>query len=236
MTCWSKICMAGLAVLLAGAARGQTLQDAYLVTPDYEEQEPWAVGARIGTLGAGLEVTARLNDHLNLRGAGNLGAFTLVGTFSDTEYDMDVELKNAGLMLDLYPTAEGSFRFSGGLYYNGNDFTGTATPQDETTIGDVEFTPEQIGTIHGDVDSDATAFYAGIGFGNPHDASEGHWTVTFDLGVLIMAGSPTIDLTADGTASSDPAFQAELAKEEKDIEDDLPRFWPVIMLGATYRF
>ncbi len=176
-----------------------------------------------------------LADHLNLRAMGHLGEFGVVGTLSDIEYDVDVELQNAGLVLDLYPAALGSFRLSAGIFYNGNDYRGTATPLHDVTIGDVSFTPEQIGTISGRVVADDTAYYAGIGFGNPF-SGDGRWTVTLDMGVWFTANSPDLVLTSDGTFASEPLFQNELKKEEEKAEDSLIQWWPVVTLGISYRF
>ncbi len=199
-----------------------------------EDGSPFAVGARFGTLGLGGEVTVALGDYVNLRGVGHLGDISLVGTFSDVEYDVDIGFQNAGAMLDFH-LPDGGFRWSVGIYYNGNDYDGTATPTDSTTIGGISFTPDEIGTITGDIQTGSTAYYAGIGFGNPVGGS-GRWTVTLDVGVWILADDPTIELVADGTASSSAIFQSELDREEDDIENDLINWWPVIEIGVSYRF
>lgn len=193
-----------------------------------------AVGLRLGTLGLGAEYAVGLGDYVNLRAVGHLGGFSVWGDFSDVEYDVAVDFRNIGLILDFH-AAQGGFRWSAGVFYNGNEYEGTATPTANTDIGGMTFTPRQIGTIRGDADTDELAYYAGIGFGNPV-SRDGRWTVTLDLGVYILASAPTMDLTADGTASSNPIFQAQLAAEADDVEEDLPRWWPVIAFGISYRF
>jgi hypothetical protein len=47
-----------------------------------------------------------------------------------------------------------------------------------------------------------------------------------------------VALSASGTLASDPAFQANLAKERDEIEDDLEpfEFYPVLSLGIFFRF
>ena len=193
-----------------------------------------AVGARLGTLGLGAEFAVGLGDYVNLRTVGHLGGFSVWGDFSDVEYDVEVDFRNIGLILDLH-SAQGGFRWSAGVFYNGNEYDGTATPTANTTIGGISFTPQQIGTITGNIDTDELAYYAGIGFGNPV-SRDGRWTVMLDLGVYILASDPEIDLSADGTASSHPIFQSQLEIEEEDVEDELPRWWPVISFGISYRF
>lgn len=195
---------------------------------------PLAVGLRLGTLGVGAEVATGLGDYVNLRAVGHMGGFSVFGNFSDIEYNVAVDFANVGLILDLH-AADGGFRWSAGIFYNGNDYDGTAKPLTSTTIGGISFTPAQIGTISGDITTDDVAYYFGVGFGNPV-SRDGRWTVTLDLGVWVLASAPQIDLTADGTAAGFGAFQRELEKEEQEVEDELIRWWPVIALGISYRF
>lgn len=51
-------------------------------------------------------------------------------------------------------------------------------------------------------------------------------------------GAPKVDLTAVGGVGTPPGFDAELAKEEKNIQDDLNefKFYPVVAIGLSYRF
>ena len=54
----------------------------------------------------------------------------------------------------------------------------------------------------------------------------------------MFQGSPTANLSATGPIASDPGFQADLAKEENNLQDDLDNFeyYPVISIGFNYRF
>jgi hypothetical protein len=97
------------------------------------------------------------------------------------------------------------------------------------------FTPEEIGTIHGSIDTASTAYYLGLGFGSSFDA-DSQWRVTLDVGVWISSGDPSIDLTATGTAANNPVFQAELEEEEADVEEDLINCWPALSVALSYRF
>jgi len=79
--------------------------------------------------------------------------------------------------------------------------------------------------------------YAGFGWGNAVGKNK-RLGVSFELGVVFQ-GSPDIELESTGGAlSSSPALQAEIAKEEKKIEDDIDDFeyYPVIALGISYKF
>ena len=45
-------------------------------------------------------------------------------------------------------------------------------------------------------------------------------------------------LRANGTMAADPGFQADLAREAKDIQDDLDdlEVYPVLSVGIFFRF
>ena len=54
----------------------------------------------------------------------------------------------------------------------------------------------------------------------------------------MFQGVPGVSLTADGTMSGNPAFQADLAKEEADVQDEADKFqfYPVLSIGISYQF
>lgn len=193
-----------------------------------------AVGLRLGTLGLGVEAAVGIGDYINVRIVGHNTTIKYKDTLSDVRYDLDLNLRNAGLILD-FNTAQSGFRLSGGVFYNGNDADGDATPRTTTNIGGVPFTPSQIGTITGDISTDPLAYYFGIGFGNPVDP-EMRVTVTLDIGVLIYASSPEVKLRANGSLSDTDLFQEALREEERDIEDSVIQWWPVIAIGISYQF
>jgi hypothetical protein len=54
----------------------------------------------------------------------------------------------------------------------------------------------------------------------------------------MMQGSPKLNISADGSLSSNATFQSNLERERQDLEDELENFefYPVISFGITYRF
>ncbi len=195
-----------------------------------------ALSARISTLGVGLELVAPLSERLNLRLAGTVGGINYNDTQSDVDYRVEARLRTGGALFDWHP-AGGGFRFSAGVLYNGNKLEGEARPRTTTEIGDVEFSPEEIGTLTAAVEFPALAGYAGIGFGNAA-APGSRWSVLFDLGVMFHA-APEFTLSADGSKANNPLFRAELEKERERIENDyvrLARFYPVVSFGLAFRF
>ena len=94
------------------------------------------------------------------------------------------------------------------------------------------FTPEEIGTLTGVIESSGSAPYVLIGFGRHTAEGVG---LFLDLGFAFM-GDPTVRLGArDGTLSDDvDPLMSALLQEAEDFEDDVPgymKFWPILSLG-----
>jgi hypothetical protein len=191
-----------------------------------------AIAAKAGTLGIGGDLTTNLIPQVNLRGGVQWLAFGLGAEFGDIDYDLDVDFLNPLVMIDWYPF-KGSFRVSGGVLFNGSELELRATSHQSIEIGDVVYAPAQYGTLTGKVDFRPTAPYIGIGWGNALDPDK-RWGIVTDLGIA-FTGSPNVDLSATGP---DPTLQAELAKEERDIQDDLDgfKFFPVASVSLFFRF
>ncbi|MFZ5466347.1 MAG: hypothetical protein ACOZAI_03705 [Pseudomonadota bacterium] len=202
-----------------------------------------AVGANAGTKGLGLELTHGVLDNLNVRGAFNTFSYGYDTTEDGIKYDGDLDLRNAGLMLDWFPF-RGSFRMSAGAMYNGNKFKGKGNGSGVYELGadDTRYTID--GELRGEIDWRNFAPYVGLGWGNPVAKN---WGFTFDVGVM-FTGSPDARLTATGTAtpeggtpidvSTDPTFQQHLAEEQARLNDEIEdaKFWPVVQLGLHYKF
>jgi len=111
------------------------------------------------------------------------------------------------------------------------------TPNKITKIGDIEYTPEQIGELSGSVRFNNWAPYIGLGYGNAVLDADKTWGFVFDIGVM-WQGSPSIALSANGTLADNPIFQQNLAKQENDIQDDADvfRIYPVLSFGISYQF
>jgi hypothetical protein len=206
--------LATLALLLAAGAAGA---------------DSFAIGARAGTTGLGLEGAWPMTDSVNLRA----GYFAFdYGTDLEeegVEYDGDLRLRNAALLADWHPFG-GAFRLSAGGVQTGNKFKGSA--DGDLEVGDNTYA----GQLDAEVSWSGFAPYLGVGFGN---AMRGvRMTFSLDLGVM-FTGSP--DVRLDGSAD-DPALEAafaeDLERERANLEDELSdaKYYPVVSLGLAYRF
>ena len=191
--------------------------------------ESFALGAKAGTVGLGVEGTFRIAEAVNLRGGYYGFDYSTELEENGIEYDGDLDLSNAGLFVDWHPF-RGAFRVSVGGVQSGNAFVGTA--DGSLDVGENTYVAE----VRADVDWDGFAPYLGIGWGNAVRAPG--LSFSFDLGVMFV-GEPAVSLA--GTVN-DPAleeeFQDDLAREEQTLREELEdaKYYPVVNLGLAYRF
>lgn len=195
-----------------------------------------SLGAKVGTLGLGIEATRSLSESFDARLGLNTFSYGHDVTESGIAYDLDLDLQSVSLLADWRPMKSG-FRVTAGALYNNNELNGRAKAQGSYNIGGQTFSAEQVGTIDANVSFDNFAPYLGIGWtSTPSEKSP--WSYAFDLGVLYQ-GSPAARLTSTGgTASEDPTFQSYLRAEERDLQDGIDdfKYFPVVSVGLNYRF
>lgn len=197
--------------------------------------EGWAAGAKFGTLGFGAEIYRSITSTINVRAAFNAFSFDDSGTEDQVNYDYEVDLNTMGAILDWHPF-RGGFRVSAGALANGNEVSMRGRSNDSYTIGDVVYTPAEVGTLTGKVDFDSLAPYLGFGWGNPVGPGK-RLSLNVEFGVL-FTGSPVVTLSADGLLADDPTFQSELQQEQQNLQEDLSdlEIYPVAALGLSYHF
>lgn len=186
------------------------------------------------TLGAGLEMNSPVSETIGLRIGLNYFPYSYSGTEDDIDYNFDLTLMSASLILDWHPF-KGSFRLSGGALYNGNKIDADARSSATYEIGDTTYPGDAVGILTGNINFNDVAPYVGFGW----DTSFGKKGLgfIFDIGVLYQ-GSPSVSLSANGPISNDPTFKENLSKEEDNLEDELKdyQFYPVVAIGIGYRF
>lgn len=192
---------------------------------------------KLGTLGLGVDVSTPINDKLSARFNLNGASYTDTQDNDGNEFEGTLDLLTVGALVDYYPF-ENNFRLSGGVYYNANEFTGTATPSITTTIelNDVEYTIDDIAKVNTDVTFNKFAPYVGVGWGN--DARDKGWGFTLDLGVMYH-GSAEAGLSPEIKDLNKIAeIRDAIKEEEKNIEDDLADYkvYPVVSVGVNYSF
>ena len=195
----------------------------------------YAVSAKTSTLGLGGEFTTAVRSDINVRvGINALDIDLDDEEIEDVEFDLGIDLSSYSALVDWYAFND-SFRISGGIISMDHEVDLEARPTESIEIGDVYYTPAEVGTLYGSVESDEVAPYVGIGWGNPLTHHK-RWGFTCDFGVA-FTDSP--DVYIDAVGGTEPAgFRAELAKFQDDVEDFFDKFklYPVIAVSFFYRF
>ena len=235
--------------------------------PDYRRHAHHGVGVelRLSILqGLGIEGIWGLSDHFNVRGQFNYLSVNRDFNQDGVDYDAHVKLQSFGALLDYHPFA-GSFRFSAGLYNDGNEVTSNATCRSgsQCNVGNDQITSTSATdnpSIHAGLDMKKSVVpYLGFGWGNAMSGGPLHFA--FDIGVMFQ-GSVPVSLSASGQGTvcatsaaqanggacpagsphvdlgTDPTFQAELAKERADLQETVNdyKLWPAISFTIGYRF
>ena len=200
------------------------------------------IGAKISTLGIGIEAATAVTEHSNVRAGFNGFSYSHNVNRYGIHFDGTVRLRSFEAHYDQYLGS--LFHISPGvLIYNGNraqaqafvpggtTFTLAGTRYTSTTTDPV------VGTASLDVRNIAPMVLAG--FGNLLPRRSGHFAWNFEFGVAFQ-GSPNVQLQLNGSAlGALPAFQNSVLAEQGRIVSDTNgyvRFYPVVSLGFGYKF
>ena len=201
-----------------------------------EDRSRFAIGAQVGTPGAGLQAQYALNEYIVLRGSYDVLQWDADDTYDDVDYKADIDFQSPGAFVDLHPFGNGFF-VSGGAYFGERCVDLRSDPDEDVELSGFTFTPEQVGRLTGRIDLESTAPFLGVGFDNTFTRG-GAW------GFRVLAGAafgdePQVRLSAsEGTLSDTPLFQEILADEERDIQEEADDYkvLPVVQMGLNYRF
>ncbi len=125
-----------------------------------------------------------------------------------------------------------------GAYFGDKGLKLSATPTQNVEIGNQTFTPAQVGTLKAEASLEDTAPFVGVGWDTTFQGSGPGMGFKFIVGAM-FTGSPDVSMTSTGgTLSSDSNFQAQLAIEEQNLQDDIDDYeiYPVVQAGLTWSF
>lgn len=195
---------------------------------------PFSLGVTGGSLGLGPEAGVRINPAIGLRASASFLDFGHDFDVNDIVYDGKVKLESYGANIDLYPLDNG-FRVSAGFRVDHNRVNVSATPTVPVTVGDISFTPAQIGMLSGTVWAENFAPMLTLGYAGGLSKA-----VKFgvDAGAMFQ-GRPTVrDLNSTGMLADDPIFVSQLARERQDLNDKMRDYkvYPILQLSLFYAF
>lgn len=225
----AALCLASGALIAAHATPAVAQQSSH--------GSDFGVSLRAGTLGGGIEISKWLVNHIGARIGVNYFSLSRDSIKqTDVNYDVHIKLTSFDALVDLYPSARGSFHFTAGLITNPAKVTGTGRPTGSGTftLNNHVYTAGQVGTLTGEAKFAGAEPYLGLGFGTAA-SKHGGVSFIFDLGAAI--GKPKISLTATGAASN-PTLQSDLNAQIVTTQKDADKLWayPVLALGLMIKF
>jgi hypothetical protein len=199
----------------------------------------FGVGMKAGTLGLGIEGRWSPLPWLDIRVGANQYDFEDSGSYASVDYDgvlaMDTYFVTGNFRFPLSP-----FRVTAGAFSNGNQLQllSQDTGGQDFTIAGIDFSADDVGSLHSTTSFEDTAPYLGFGFDFELFGKVG---LNLDLGVL-WQGDPTVTLDATGLETAPPDVQLFLEPalefERRALEDDISDYkaWPVASLSFVYNF
>ena len=199
----------------------------------------FGVGMKAGTLGLGIEGRWSPLPWFDIRAGANQYDFEDSGFYASVEYDgvlaMDTHFVTGNFRFPLSP-----FRVTAGAFSNGNQvqLVSQDTGGQDFTIAGIDFSADDVGSLHSTTSFEDTAPYLGFGYDFELFGKVG---LNLDLGVL-WQGDPTVTLDATGLETAPPDVQLFLEPalefERRALEDDISDYkaWPVASLSFVYNF
>ena len=197
-----------------------------------------AIGGSASTNGAGINLIAAVKPWLSVRVGYEKLDLSFEDQFKyaieDTEFSISPAIKTGGISanLDLY-LSRGLY-LTGGIVQTTFDLGVTLKPTESMTIGDLTYTPEDLGELHISVLPERNlAPYAGIGFGRTISRDK-KLAMNFELGAYHM-GSYVIDMTGTKLleGNSDNASVQRINTVLQDIS--WSGIYPVAKIGISFR-
>jgi hypothetical protein len=191
------------------------------------------IGAKVGTLGLGIEAAWRPIPWMDVRVGANDYNYNENGSQAGINYNATLNLSTfyatANILFPLSP-----FRISVGGFSNGNEVRMTSVDNPTYNIGGTSYSASEVGTLRSTTSFSSMSPYLGAGFDFSLFGKAG---LNLDFGVL-WQGDPDVSLTADGPIASDSSFQSQLEMERSELKDDFDalKAYPVVSLGFSYAF
>ena len=197
------------------------------------------VGARVGTMGIGADVTVPVHDRVAVRGGAGLLGFDvdLTGRFGlDDDRTAMLTLPKALYTLGA-DIRLGSVRVGAGVLFKSGEpiYRVTLDSGANIVIGRGTYDETEVKTLTTTLSSGAVAPYLLLGFGSR--ASSG-FSFAADIGVALPTSvGLTMAATGDRAVLESPSFRSNLARKEKDTNDDAGGFvnyWPILNVSLHY--
>jgi hypothetical protein len=218
-------------------------------------QDNFGIGVKVGLLGVGTEIAARVNSHSNLRAGFNVLGYSRTFNKDGISYGGHLSFRTIEAHYDYFPWAR-SFHISGGLLdYIGNPITANALVPADTSfsLGGQQYYSDSASpaAANGRVNFNQISPTVTFGWGNLVRENK-HFSFPVEFGVAFQ-GSPKSTLSLAGsvcnqpstnpigrtcTPTSDPTVQANVLSEQAKLDNSMKpfKFYPIISFGFGYKF
>ena len=139
-----------------------------------------SVAAKVSTLGLGGEGEVSLTDSIGIRAGFNYFTYSFSATEGAIDYDFDLNLMSVPILWTTI-RSKAAFRLTGGVIYNGNNFDASANYAASIDIGGTIYTLADIGDMTAEIEFNAFAPYAGLGWDTTF-GGERRFGFSFDCG------------------------------------------------------
>jgi hypothetical protein len=230
------------------------------VPPSFGQSElpRLGVGAKVSTLGIGIEAATGVTSHSNVRGGFNMFSYSRDFSRDGINYGGELKLRSieahydwfifhglhvsAGLLVNNRNRVEASAGVPGGQSFTLGGNTYTSNPANPVT-----------GPARIDFSKNKVSPMLTLGVGNLLRRSGRRFSISFEGGVVFQS-SPQATLNLAGSAcftgvcqniASHPQLQNDVAAEQNKINEGLPpydtihtvlKYYPVVSIGFGYRF
>ncbi len=239
-----KLSMIGAAVLLSTSAMANIVTDTGATLVDGTKTffktatKPAAVSLEVGSLGYGANIAWAANDRVELQAgwAGGNIAEAINDNFDadGVNYQVETDFSNPYLGVQLRPAANW-FTVGAGVIVPDNDIKVRAnrggSNADGYTIKGETYTFEEVGTLEGTLEHrNKLAPYLTVGF-RPNIGN--NWGVFGEVGATYL-GDATANIKSSATGAR--AEEAVAAAKDSIESKDYANWFPIVKVGATYRF
>ncbi|MDO4440859.1 MAG: hypothetical protein Q4B81_01595 [Moraxella sp.] len=252
-----KLSLIGAAVLLSTSAMANVVTDAGAVVVTGAKNttvavvdgtktlfktaaKPAAVSVEAGSLGYGANIAWSVNDRVELQAgwAGGDIAEAINDNFDadGVNYQLETDFSNPYLGVQLRPAANW-FTIGAGVIVPDNDIKVKAnrggSNADSYTIKGTEYSFADVGTLEGTLEHrNKLAPYLTVGF-RPNIGN--NWGVFGEVGATYL-GEATANIKSTGGANAAKAAEAVEAAKTSIEGKDYAEWFPIVKVGATYRF
>jgi hypothetical protein len=198
------------------------------------------VSLKVGSAGAGFDLTAGINDSFKVRGGYATYKYSVEEVEDGVTYEGDLTIGGWNLLADYHPF-QGGFRVTGGAFGPSHKLAAKGVfngPAQTIDLNGTLYSSADIRDVSATTKWKNASPYLGIGYDGFHKMASSGFYFTTDVGV-VFSGKPSTRLTA---TCVNPArcgsLNTNLAAEEADLRDamDGTKYLPVVQIGFGYRF